>query len=78
MHFDKHAFDAIISVKNARRRPVIIAPNRLVATNSTARSNREVSTVPISAMRSMGKTEHTHPRTPLLRITVEIIGVKSR
>ena len=78
MHFARHAFADIISVKNARRRPVTIAPNRLVAANVTARSNREVNTVPIKPTRRKGRMEHTHLRIPVFLMIAVMIGANTR
>ena len=78
MHFVKQALDVSISIKNASSRPVVIAPNTLVAANSIARSIKDVKTVPSKPTRRAGVVGYIQLRILLLLTIDEITGLIKR
>ena len=77
-HFAKYASDVIISVKKAKRAPAIIAPIKLVAANSIARSTIEEMIVPTNPTKVIGTMEHAQPLVPFLFIKDVITGSANR
>ena len=75
MHIARQANDITIREKNVSNAPVIIAPIALVAAKGIAKRTSDVRIVPRMPLSKVGSTDDTQPRMPLLRITVDIIGV---
>lgn len=68
----RQAVEVIISEKNRRRAPVIIAPIMLVAAKVIARRITEVRTVPRMPLSSAGRIEQKQPLLLFLLIDAVI------